>query len=163
MEDADRARTGPTKWLRAAFVFQAALLAYLEVVEWIDLYPWNDIRRGNGQEMLDIVLGVVMVAALAATYFRWRPGLFGAAALYAVWLGLQVWTFWIPYVFGASEKWARIHAANFAETIQWLPTYGDHLPPDANHFVLQIVLTAALITTGAAAWSLPRKRTTESA
>ncbi len=144
---------------RVAFISQALLVVYLEVVEWIDLfYPWNDIRRGNAQETLDIVLGAVMAAALAATYFRWRPGMVGAFLAYAVWLGLQVWTFWIPYAFGASERWARIHAANFAETVQILPTYGDHLPPDANHFVLQVLIVAALVTTGGASWRFPRRK-----
>lgn len=156
MGDDKNPTAGPAGWFTAAFASQAFLLAYLEVVEWVDLYPWNDVRQGNGQETLDVVLGVVMAGALAATYFRWRPGMIGAFALYLVWFGLQAWTFWIPYAFGASERWARIHAANFAKTVQWLPTYGKHLPPDANHFVLQLLLVAVLLTIGVAAWRRQR-------
>lgn len=144
--------------ISAAFVLQLLLLIYLQVIEWIDLFPWNDIRRGNGQEVLDIALGSVMIAALAATYWRWRPGVWLAALVYAVWLGLQITTFWIPYASGASKRWAKIHEANFADTIQWLPSHGNHLPPDASHFVLQLLLLVTLVVTGMTAYRLGRQR-----
>ncbi len=140
--------------MTAAFVLQFLLLVYLQVIEWIDLFPWNDIRRGNGQEILDVALGGAMIAALAATHWRWRPGVWLATLAYAVWLGLQIMTFWWPYAFGASERWAKIHEANFALTIQWLPSLGTHLPPDASHFVLQLLLVITLVVTGTAAWRL---------
>lgn len=139
-------------WPRISAVSQLVLLIYLQVVEWVDLYPWNDVRRGNGQEMLDIALGVVMTGTTIVTLLRWRPGIIFAALLYAVWLGLQIWTFWIPYAAGASERWARVHAANFAETIQVFPMWENHLPPDANHFVLQVLIAWALVATVMAAF-----------
>ena len=129
---------------------QALLLLYLEAIEWVDMFPWNDVRRGNGQEVLDVALGVLMAGAILATYRRWRFGMIGAAAVYVLWLFLQVATFWTAYIGGASPQWQRIHAANFAQTVQWLPRSGTHLPPDASHFVLQILLVMALVTTTAA-------------
>lgn len=142
-----------------ALAAQAGLLVYLQVIEWIDLYPWNDIRGGNGQELLDMVIGVAMVGFMAATWFRWRAGIALAVLFYAAWLWLQVQTFWVPYAFGASERWARIHAANFSETVQWLPREGAHLPPDASHFLLQLLLVATLVVMVVLAWrELFRKR-----
>jgi hypothetical protein len=135
----------------AAITSQLLLLVYLEIVEWVDLFPWNDVRRGNGQEALDIVLGTVMIAALVATSRRWRLGVLFSVVFYATWLGLQVTTFWIPYAFGASERWTKIYAGNFSQTIQWLPRIRNHLPPDANHFVLQLLLIAALVFNSATA------------
>lgn len=157
MFPSDRARAN-TWLIRAAFVLQLLLVVYLQAIEWIDLFPWNDVRRGNGQETLDIALGGVMVAALAATHLRWRPGVWLAALVYAVWLALQIMTFWIPYAWGASERWARIHEANFAHTIQWLPTRGNHLPPDASHFTLQLLLLITLVVTSMAACRLGGRR-----
>ena len=142
--------------IRASVVSQAILLAYLEIIEWVNLYPWNDIRRGNGQEVLDIILGVVMLACIAATARRFRTGMIVASVVYLAWLGLQITTFWIPYMNGASPRWQRIHAANFAQTVQWLPISGTHLPPDASHFVLQLLLVVALATTVVAAARLKR-------
>lgn len=127
-----------------AIAAQAALLIYLQVIEWIDLFPWNDVRRGNGQESLDVALGIFMLVGVFVTWRRWWRAMAIAAAGYAVWLGLQVTTFWIPYARGASPRWQRIHAANFSQTIQWLPRWDNHLPPDASHFVLQLLLVATL-------------------
>ena len=137
---------------------QALLLVYLEVIEWVDMFPWNDVRRGNGQEGLDIALGLIMASTIVATYRRWRIGMVGAVLVYAAWLSLQITTFWTAYIGGASPQWQRIHAANFAKTIQWLPRWGTHLPPDASHFVLQVLLVMALITTMAATIRLLRGR-----
>jgi hypothetical protein len=50
---------------RAAAVSVALLGGYLQLVEWVDLLPWNDIRRGNGQESLDLVLAAGTVTAAA--------------------------------------------------------------------------------------------------
>lgn len=135
---------------RGAFGAQGVLLIYLQLIEWVDLYPWNDIRRGNGQEVLDIALGVFMLLSLGATWRHWWPGLLVAAMGYAAWLSLQVATFWIPYVMGATPRWQQIHAANFSATVQWLPRWDAHLPPDASHFVLQLVLVVALVMTALA-------------
>ena len=141
----------PKPWpFHFAVAAQVVLLAYLQVIEWVEMFPWNDVRRGNGQEVLDVVIGVVMAAFILATWRRWRLGIVLGLLFYVAWLVLQVQTFWVPYIFGASERWARIHARNFSETVQWLPRWENHLPPDASHFVLQILLVVALI---AVAWA----------
>ena len=140
--------------IKAAFASQLILLIYLQVIEWVDLFPWNDVRRGNSQEVLDVALGAAMIAALAATHWRWRHGVWLATLVYSIWLGLQITTFWMPYAFAASERWSRIHEANFAQTTQWLPTYANHLPPDACHFVLQLLLVITLGVTATLAWRL---------
>lgn len=45
------------RWTRLSLVSQIVLLVYLEAIEWIDLFPWNNIRHGNDQQALDIALG----------------------------------------------------------------------------------------------------------
>ena len=50
-----------------------------------------------------------------------------------------------------------IYAANFAQTVQSLPGVENHLPPDANHFVLQLLLIATLVVTAAAALRVGKK------
>lgn len=147
------------KIVNSSLILQTLLLLYLEAIEWLDLFPWNDVRSGNDQEALDVALGLLMIGALIATFRRIRLGMGVAVALYGTWLGLQVITFWIPYFRGASAQWQRIHASNFAQTVQWLPTWGTHLPPDASHFLLQILLLVTLIATVAATiyvWQQPR-------
>lgn len=132
---------------KASIVAQSTLALYLQAIEWIDLFPWNDVRKGNGQETLDLALAAMCALAILATWRRWRPGLYFACLFYLVWLALQIATFWVPYVLGASPRWQRIHALHFGETTQILPIWGAHLPPDACHFLLQLLLVAALVPT----------------
>ncbi len=139
-------------FFRTSLITQFLLALYLQIIEWVDLFPWNDVRHGNGQEVLDIALAVATAGAIIGTYKRWRPVMYSAIVLYSIWLALQVTTFWIAYATGASERWQRIYEANFGHTVQWLPRYENHLPPDASHFVLQLLLVAALVSTISFVW-----------
>ncbi len=141
------------QWTRVSLVSQIALLVYLELIEWVNLFPWNDVRRGNGQAGVDFVIGAVMAAAILATVRRLRWGMAVAAALYAAWFWLQIDTWWIGYLRGAAPGWKRTYARLFSQTIHVLPATGDHLPPDACHLLLQLLILAALISTGLAAGS----------
>ena len=141
-------------WVARAIWAQVALLVYFELSEWVNVFPWNDIRKGNGQEGLDIGLGIFTMLAILATWKRWRWAIWVASAFHAIWLGLQIQTWWWNYVFGASPAWKKTWARVFSQTTRILPVVGDHLPPDACHFVLQLLILAALIACVAAAWSL---------
>lgn len=139
------------RWVRIAVFNQVMLLAYLEIVEWINLFPWNDIRGGNGQPVLDVVLGLVMIGLISVTVLRWRWGMILAVLLYSFWMVLQIISWWVPYVRGASPGWQAVYARFFAHTTQIFPARGDHLPPDACHTVLQLLLLATIASTLVAA------------
>ena len=104
--------------------------------------------KETGRLTLDIVIGITMVAAIWATTRRVRWAMAVATALYAAWLWLQIDTWWIGYARGASQGWQQTYARFFSQTTQVLPAIGGHLPPDACHLVLQILIVAALLTTG---------------
>jgi hypothetical protein len=134
-----------------AIASQIALLVYLELIEWVDLFPWNQIRHGNGQATLDIVLGLLMAGSILSTLKRVKIGMALGALVYFVWLALQIQSFWVPYFRGASPRWKVTYARFFADTVQIFPrTSADRLPPDASHFVLQVLIAVALVTTCAA-------------
>ena len=67
-----------------------------------------------------------------------------ALASYMVWLGLQLWTWWPPYLIGASEHWSQVYERAFARSTPILPRWGNHLPPDAMHVVLQALLVGVV-------------------
>jgi len=73
-----------------------------------------------------------------------------ALAATTIWLGLQLWTWWPPYLFGASERWSQVYARAFAQSTSILPRWGSHLPPDAAHFALQVLLSGSVATGGMA-------------
>ena len=78
------------------------------------------------------------------TALVWQVGLAGYMQL--VWLGLQLWTWRPPYLFGASEHWSQVYARAFARSTPILPRWANHLPPDALHFVLQLLLSGSVAT-----------------
>jgi hypothetical protein len=101
-----------------------------------------------------------MLGLLIVTFFRlwWAMAL--AVLLYGYWLWLQIESWWLPYLQGASPDWQRIYQANFGATVKFLPTVGSHLAPDACHVVLQLLILCALVTTAVAVFQLRRRRAT---
>ena len=137
----------PPRLIWYAVVAQLLLLVYYQVIEWVDLFPWNEIRGGNGQETVDLIVGAVMLAVTVLTALRALWGMIIAVLLYGCLLWLQISSWWLPYLRGASPGWAKVYAKYFAHTTNFLPTFGNHLAPDACHGVLQILALTALIMT----------------
>jgi hypothetical protein len=137
---------------------QLVLLLYLELIEWVNLFPWNDIGQGNGQAGLDIFLGVILLAGAIASVRRWKPLLWVPFVVYVIWMALQIVSWWAPYIRGASAGWQQVYLRNFSQTIQWLPRSGNHLPPDAAHLVLQILIVWALCSVGFALFRAPQTK-----
>lgn len=134
---------------------QSVLAVYLQAIEWVPMFPWNDLSRGNGQEALDVVLGAVSIALVYGTW-RGRRRLIGLAAVaQTLWLAMQMDSWWRPYLIGASEVERRFHARWFGRTVTFLPSIGDHPTPDAAHVVLHVLLVIAL-GTSIAAWRAGR-------
>lgn len=106
---------------RAAFAL-AFLGAYLQLVEWVNLYPWNDVRDGNGQERLDLICAAVTILLVLWLWFGGRIAAGVTSLALASWAYLQAATWWIPYFEGASEDWKRVWNHWFSGTLQILPT-----------------------------------------
>lgn len=65
---------------------------------------------------------------------------------YGVWLYLQIQTWWVPYLFGASEHWQEVYNRVFSHSTKILPTFGNHLAPDAMHLTIQLLLFVIVIS-----------------
>ena len=144
--------------VRRAVAAQVALAVYLQVIEWVPLYPWNDISRGNGQETLDLIIGAVCLALVVGAVRRSRVALGAAVVGLSAWLALQIQSWWVPYVTGGSDAWRRIYARWFSRTWRFLPDWGDHPVPDAAHTVLHLLIVVALIASAMAWWRLRAPR-----
>jgi len=128
---------------KLAVACQLAATGYLQLVEWVELFPWNDLSRGNMQERLDVVLlaGQLLVAFWYLRAWLW-PMVVGWLA-YAAWLGLQIDSWWRPYLFAGRTVGPNWY---FAHTLKFLPQIDERPTPDANHIVLQLLLVAVLVT-----------------
>ncbi len=65
---------------------------------------------------------------------------------YTVWLALQTQTWWVNYIFGASDDWQRVYHRVFGSTLKILLSFGTHLAPDAMHFIMQVLLVAVIVS-----------------
>lgn len=147
------------KWLQRSLVLQAILALYLQLVSWLPLGRWNyqpgfvplGVEAAHGGVRLQDVL---LTAAFAAPFVLfwlayakgWRWLMWIGTLGYASWLALQVKTWWVGYLFGASDSWVRIYQRVFSHSTQVLPSFGRHLAPDGMHLVIQILLTGIVVS-----------------
>ena len=146
-------------WRQWSFGWQVTLAAYMQLISWVPLGRWNrqpccppalvalrshTLGVGDALSLAAFVLPVVVFWYGSRRGWKWAMAL--VLVGYAVWLGLQLTTWWPPYILGASANWARIYARAFAASTNFLPRWGDQLPPDAMHVVLQVLLVGALVT-----------------
>lgn len=144
---------------RTALRWQIALAAYMQLISWVPLGQWNyqpccptgieALRRGtltaaDAAGAAAFLLPVIVF--WLGMRWEWRWAMWLAVLATAVWLGLQLVTWWPPYLFGASDRWAQVYARAFAESTPILPRWDNHLPPDAAHFSLQVLLAGSVVT-----------------
>ena len=131
----------------------------MQLVSWFPLGRWNyqpccppglaALRRGvlTAGDVVGIGAFLLPVALFwLGARLEWRWAMWLAVLATTVWLGLQLSTWWPPYLFGASEHWSQVYARAFAESTPILPRWGNHLPPDAMHFSLQVLLAGTVVT-----------------
>ena len=98
------------RWFKAALLLQIVLLAYWLAIELVDLHPWNDIgaRPANYDLNRSLAANALQQLAYMGVFALGLRLLSFAPALgYAVYLALQIWTWWVPYAAGASAAWAE--------------------------------------------------------
>ena len=144
---------------RSALAWQIALATYMQLVSWLPLGRWNyqpccptgleqlrlgTLTAGDAAGVAAFLIPAALFAIGARRHWRWAMGL--AVAAVTVWLVLQLATWWPPYLFGATERWAQVYERAFAHSTSILPRWGAHLPPDAMHLVLQLLLAGTVIS-----------------
>ena len=69
---------------------------------------------------------------------------FGGVALVfdAVWMAMQMQSWWVPYAFGTSRAWQLAYAKG--RTTKVLPSFGAHVAPDGMHLVISVLLVASI-------------------
>jgi hypothetical protein len=157
--------TGSRIQRRWALGWQIALAAYMQLISWIPLGRWNH-QPCCPAGWTQLKLGTLTIADALQTFAfalplplfwyahrrDWRWAMWIALVPYAIWLALQLVTWWPPYLFGASANWAAVYDRAFAQETQILPRWGNHLPPDAMHLVLQTMLVGVMWTGISTLW-----------
>ena len=150
------------KYLRISLAIQFLLAVYFQLINWFSIGSWNyqpgfasifsSINSGKIPWSDIGILGLFLLPFLlfALAYWRrWNWLMWVGVIGYSSWLYLQVQTWWIPYLFGASEHWQEIYHRVFSNSTKILPSFGNHLAPDAMHLAIQlfliVIVTSAII------------------
>jgi hypothetical protein len=148
------------KYLRISLATQFLLAVYFQLVNWFSLGAWND--QPNYVPLFNAMIsgklewgdvGIVFLFLLPFLLFffaywkRWTWLMWAGVFGYGAWLYLQLQTWWFPYLFGASDRWQEIYHRVFSRTTKILPSFGNHLAPDAMHLTIQLLLTAIVVCT----------------
>lgn len=144
------------KYLRISFATQFLLAVYFQLITWIPLGRWNYqpgvVPLINSPVIAPGDAGIACLFLLpfllfSLAYWRnWQWLMWAGVAGYGAWLYLQIQTWWVPYLFGASDRWQEVYHRVFAYSTPLLPSFGNHLAPDAMHLVIQILLCLIVVT-----------------
>jgi len=146
-----RKRGGGTRMdlFQWAIALQILLFIYFEVTTLVDLYPWNDLRKYPLQEKLleATVNGLIILIAIAlfVTNIKWL--MIVSIIIWLVHFIMQLLTWWMPYLTGKHLKqFSRtLYDTYFRETIKILSPIKNHIIPDAQHNVLQLLSLVTLV------------------
>jgi|SRR5690625_3492233 len=126
-----------------AVVLQIILLLYVEITTLVNLYPWNDLAKyTNKEKMLEatvngltILLGIV----LFVSGIKWL--MIVSVIFWLIFLLMQLLNWWMPYLTGKhlNQFPRKLYDTHFQETLKILPPIKDHIIPDAQHNVLQLI------------------------
>ncbi|HUI85096.1 MAG TPA: hypothetical protein VL240_12780 [Candidatus Binatia bacterium] len=135
---------------KAALAAQLGLLVYFELCILVPLGRWNDQPGMSAFTPANMTLGAIIAAAqgllLMGTVWRLKPLLWLGLVGDSIWLLLHFSSLWGPYILGASPSYAAMYERVFARTTKLLPSFGNHLAPDAMHIFIDLFLIAVLVT-----------------
>jgi len=126
-----------------AITFQLVLLLYHQLTTGIDLYPFNGVRSTKLAERRteQAVNGVLMGLPVIGFVFRIDGLIYYAVAYYFILLAVEVATWWMPYLFGASDRWLEVYLRVHSSTLGILPGRDQRTAPNLEHLIL-MALTA---------------------
>ena len=135
---------------RMALIALALMLIYFAVDNHVGLNPWNNLAQAGSQWSSTLAGWIPRLFTLWALRRRARWAVGVGAVWTVVWFLLQLWQWWIPYLFGPTPlhsdfRWYIEHG--YTETLRILPQRGARPTPDLQHMMLQMLsLSAAVLT-----------------
>jgi hypothetical protein len=122
-------------------------LLYQIMIDFVDLYPFNDIQSKDKRLRKYEVLGNYPPLLLIALCFYLESTISHVIglALTAIIFIMHLFTWWFPYWFGFPVRVKDDYVRYFSKTYKFLPPIRDHIVPDAEHCGVGVLLLATLI------------------
>ena len=135
-------------WNQLAMLMPLIFLTYQILIDWVNLFPWNDVTTKTPKtRLLELLLNYSPLVLIAYGFHRATPTsqLYALIGSIAYLLGhLNAW--WRPYFFGASVNEQAEYSQYFSRTYKFLPPIKDHPIPDGEHVVLGLICLLMVIS-----------------
>ena len=129
------------EWTQLATLLPLLFLSYQILIDWVNLFPWNDLATKTAKtRLLELLLNYSPLLLIAYGFHQPTPStkLYALIGSVAYLLGhLNAW--WRPYLLGATSKEQAEYQQYFSRTYKFLPAIGDHPIPDGEHVVLGVI------------------------
>ena len=123
-------------------------LGWLVVIDWVPLFPLNDLRPDNVRDRRLAALVnypvPLLIAGAVALHHTWS--LIVAVALCGLCLAGHVWNWWLPYFGPATAAQRQAYQRDYHRTWKLLPTDGRAVVIDVQHMVVGIGAVAMAAT-----------------
>jgi hypothetical protein len=121
-------------------------LAYQILIDFVDLFPFNDIASRDKRLRKYEVLGNYPPLLIISFCFYYDSTV-------SVWIGfiltciifvMHLFAWWIPYFFGVPQSAKKDYDRYFTRTLKCLPMIKDHVVPDIQHCGVGMLLVTSL-------------------
>lgn len=133
-----------------AVVMQVILLIYFEVTTLVNLYPWNDVEKYSKKEKVTEATsnGIIILIGIGLFLTKTPWLMILSAIIWFIFLVMQLFVWWMPYLTGKHLKQfpKELYHSHYQHTIKILPKIKNHIIPDAQHLVLQVLSLSTLLT-----------------
>lgn len=128
-------------------VFPLLLLLYQVIIDFVDLFPFNDIKAKDKRLRKLEVLGNYPPLIIIALCFNFNTS-------WSVWVGfvltsiilmMHFFAWWMPYLTGYPNGVQGDYEKYFSRTYKFLPKIKDHIVPDAEHIGIGVLLVATFV------------------
>lgn len=138
--------------LTLAVLMPLLWLGWLVLIDWIPMFPLNDLRADNvRQRRIAAVANYpvpLLIAGAVALQRPWSSAV--ALALCLLCLAGHLWSWWLPYFGLGTASQRETYDREYRRTWKLLPTAGRAVVIDVQHMVVGIGALAMIATTLAA-------------
>jgi hypothetical protein len=127
--------------------FPLLFLFYQIVIDFVDLFPFNDIHSRDNRLRKYEVLGNYPSLLLISFcfYYHSTVSMWIGFVVTSIILVMHLFAWWIPYFFGFPNSAKNDYLKYFSRTYKFLPRIKDHIVPDAEHVGVGILLVVTLL------------------
>jgi hypothetical protein len=135
-------------WMISAVTTPLALAVYLFTIDWIDLFPGNNVRTVPVRQKL--LLGLIHYPLLFFIAWAFLIGIHvlmvSAFVIIIVFYGmLYIVSWWVPSFFGLSGKLQREYEQKFVGTIT-IPLIGKRLLPEVERMIAGALIVLMFVS-----------------